>query len=239
MNGIIAKSLRWNGSIIIEPHTFDLLKFFAPREGLRVSGVFTQLLPWVIYTHKTSCGRVFADCFDLRRSIRETRLRNELPITKTFRLADGLCLVASLIVEQFDGKEGWLLADGSVNVFLLDMGGQVLAVSVSCLDDSGEFFVDDWWLLLDRVGPLRTHDRVFSLTQSKNLATALPAQPLAGDFSAYASETQASEAIQADRRSIQRGVYRSCRLGGYSLQVYLRRHTVKRFRKVFTCKTIL
>jgi len=174
----ISKNLRWDGSVLLEPRTFDLLKFFAPREGLRVSGLFADLLPWVVYTHQTACGRVFADCYDLRRAIAENRLPKELPTGRRFRVFEGLCLVASLIGQQFGGKEGWLLADGSLNVFLLDIGGQVLAVSVSCLDGDGEFYVDDWWPLIDRVGPLRAHDRVFSFNPSKSLPSALPPCPL-------------------------------------------------------------
>jgi hypothetical protein len=220
MSGIISKSLRWDGSIIIEPRVFDLLKFFVPREGLRVSKVFYELLPWVVYTHDTGCGRVLADCFDLRRTISEKRLFKDLPIINAFQLSDGLCVVASLIGKQFDGKEGWLLVDGSVNVFLLEVGGQVLAISVSCLDDSGEFFVDEWWLLIDKIGPLRACDRIFSLRQAMLLEKAIPAHP------------PASTVIHTERRSTERGIYRSYSLGGQALQVYLCRHTVKRFRKL-------
>jgi len=233
MGGLISKNLRWDGSVIVEPHAFDLLKFFAPREGLRVSALFAELLPWVVYTHDTACGRVFADCFDLRRAIRETRLRKELPAGRRFRLFEGLCLVASLIGEQFTGREGWLLVDGSLNVFLLDIGGQVLAVSVSCLDDSGEFFVDDWWLLVDRAGPLRAHDRVFSFNASKSLPRSLPACPPSGDFSAHPP----ANLPQVERRAAVRGCYRSYGLCGHSLKVYLRRHTVKRFCKGFTAQS--
>jgi hypothetical protein len=236
MGGLLSKDLRWDGSVILEPHVFDLLKFFAPREGLRVSGLFAALLPWVIYTHDTACGRVFADCFDLRRAIREQRLRRELPVNRRFRLFEGLCLVASLIGGQFTGREGWLLLDGSLNVFLLDIGGQTLAVSVSCLDNSGEFFVDDWWLLVDRAGPLRAHDRVFSFNQSKSLPMAMPARPLAVDFSAHAPANRPFDAVETERRAITRGVYRSYGLSGHSLRVYLRRHTVKRFCKGFTAQ---
>ena len=229
----ISKNLRWDGSVLLEPRTFDLLKFFAPREGLRVSGLFADLLPWVVYTHQTACGRVFADCYDLRRAIKENRLPKELQTGRRFRVFEGLCLVASLIGQQFGGKEGWLLADGSLNVFLLDIGGQVLAVSVSCLDGDGEFYVDDWWPLIDRVGPLRAHDRVFSFNPSKSLPSALPPCPLPGDFPAYAAANGPFETAQTERRSTKRGYYRRYRLGGRSLQIYLLRHTAKRFCKGF------
>ncbi|MFZ4701793.1 MAG: hypothetical protein ACOYMG_17235 [Candidatus Methylumidiphilus sp.] len=231
MSGIISKDLRWDGSIIVEPRTFDLLGFFAPREGLRVSGLFAKLLPWIVYTHETSCGRVFADCFDLRRAVPETRLRKELPVGKRFRVFEGLCLVASLVGRQFGGKEGWLRVDGALNVFLLDVGGQILAVSVSCLDNSGEFFIDDWWLLLDRVGPLSAHDRVFSFNPSKSLPRTVPSHPPARDYSAYAPANRPFGTVPVERRSVQREYYCSYGLSGYSLRVYLRRHTVKRFCK--------
>ncbi|MFZ4699433.1 MAG: hypothetical protein ACOYMG_05240 [Candidatus Methylumidiphilus sp.] len=237
MGGSISKNLRWDGSVVIEPHTFDLLKFFAPREGLRVSAMFAELLPWVVYTHDTACGRVCADCFDLRRAIRETRLRKELPTARRFRLFEGMCLVAALIGEQFTGKEGWLSVDGSLNVFLLDIGGQVLAVSVSCLDDSGEFFVDDWWLLVDRAGPLRARDRVFSYNPSKSLPRTLPACPPTGDFLAYAPANRALVTVPVERRSVGRGYYRAYGLGGHALEVYLHRHTVKRFCHGFTAQS--
>ena len=236
MDGMISKSLSWGGSIRVEPHAFDLLKFFAPREGLRVSGAFTQWLSWVIYTRKTYCGRVCADCFDLRMAVRDTRLRKEMPTAKAFQLAEGLCLVAFLVGEQFGGREGWLLADGSANVFLVDVAGQVVAVSVSCLDDGGEFFVDEWWLLLDKAGPLRTRDRVFAHARSDPVAEATPTQPPAWEFSVYAPETQAVTAIHAERRAVKRGFYRTYGLGGHLLQAYLRRHTAKRFCKACATK---
>ena len=229
MSGAFSKNLRWDGSVIVEPRTFDLLKFFVAREGLRVSAMFAAFLPWVVYTHTTACGRVFADCADLRRTVRENRLRRELPVARTFDLAEGLCVVAALIGEQFTGKPGWLRLDGSLNVFLLDIGGQVLAVSVSCLDGSGEFFVDDWWLLLDRVGPLRVGDRVFSRNPAQWMPKTVPAQPCAGLLSAYAPANEPLGVLAAERRATARGFYHSYGLGGYALHVYLRRHTAKRF----------
>jgi hypothetical protein len=231
MGGTVSKSLRWDGSVVVEPHTFDLLKFFAPREGLRISGMFEALLPWVVYTHETSCGRVFADCLDLRRTIRENRLRRELPTGKRFRLFEGLCLVASLIGQQFGGKQGWLLVDGSLNVFLLDIGGQTLAVSVTCLDNRGEFFIDDWWLLIDRAGPLRAHDRVFAFNPSKSLPSRMPAHPLIGDMSGHVPANRPFGTVLVERRSVQRGIYLTYGLSGQALKTYLRRHTVKRLCK--------
>jgi len=121
--------------------------------------------------------------------------------------------------------------DGALNVFLLDVGGQVLAVSVSCLDNSGEFFIDDWWLLLDRVGPLSAHDRVFSFNPSKSLPRTVPSHPPALDYSAYAPANRPFGTVPVERRSVQREYYCSYGLSGYSLRVYLRRHTVKRFCK--------
>lgn len=233
MGGTVSKNLRWDGSIVVEPHTFDLLKFFVPREGLRISSMFKELLPWVIYTHETSCGRVFADCFDLRRTIREPRLRKELPTDRRFRLFEGLCMVATLIGQQFGGKEGWLLVDGSLNVFLLDIGGQTLAVSASCLDESGEFFIDDWWLMIDRVGPLQAHDRVFSFNPSKSLPRRMSSHPLTGDLSGYVPANRPFGTVLVDRRSIQRGIYSTYGLSGHALKTYLCRHTVKRFCKAY------
>ena len=236
MGGTVSKNLRWDGSLVVEPRTFDLLKFFVPREGLRISGMFEELLPWVIYTHETSCGRVFADCFDLRRTIPGARLRKELPVGKRFRLFEGLCMMASLIGQQFGGKPGWLLVDGSLNVFLLDIGGQTLAVSVSCLDDSGEFFIDDWWLTIDQVGPLRTRDRVFSFNPSQSLPHCMPAHPLTGDLSAYEPANRPFGTVLVERRSVQRGIYSNYGLGGRALKTYLCRHTVKRFSKSYSMR---
>ena len=241
MSHVISKSLRWDGSIIVEPRTFDLLKFFAPRDGLRVSDLFAELLPWVVYTHNASCGQIIADCFDLRRTLQEKWLRKELQKNKAFGVCEGLCLVASLIGQQFKGRKGWLLRDGSVNVFLMDMGEQILAVSVSCLDNSGEFFVDDWWPLLDRSGPLRSHDRIFLRNPSKKTARVIPAYPFAGDFPIYMPGKLLSETDLTERRSANREFYLAYGLTGHSLQVYLQRHTVKRFCKgcmAQTCQRI-
>jgi hypothetical protein len=54
MGRAISKNLRWDGSIIVEPRTVDLLAFFVPREGLRVSGAFAASLPWVVYTRHSA-----------------------------------------------------------------------------------------------------------------------------------------------------------------------------------------
>jgi len=241
VSGIISKNLRWDGSVIIEPRTFDLLKFFVPREGLRVSALFAELLPWVVFTNRASCGQIFADCFDLRRNLREKWLRKELPKSKAFGVCEGLCLVASLIGQQFKGREGWLLRDGSVNVFLMEMGEQILAVSVSCLDNSGEFFIDDWWPLLDRSGSLRSHDRIFLSNPSKKTARAIPTYPFAGDFPIYMPGKLISGSDLTERRSANRELYLSYGLSGHSLKIYLQRHTVKRFCKnciAHTCPRI-
>jgi hypothetical protein len=225
MKRTIAKSLSWDGSIIVEPRKFDLLAFFVSREGLRVSKMFAELLPWVVYTHHIACGPVCSDRLCLRRTIRQTRLRKELPIRRTFRLTEGLGLIAALVGEQFGGREGWLSLDGSLNVFLMALGGQVLAVSVSCLDDEKAFFIDDWWLLIDQAGPLRAGDRVFSPNPSK------PPVVAAGGPPAYLPANDSVGFPLVERRAVKRGCYRVYGLGGHSLQIYLNRHTVKRFRK--------
>jgi len=227
MGRAISKNLRWGGSVVVEPHAVDLLKFFVQREGLRVSAAFAELLSWIVYTHSTACRRVFADCLELRRPVPESRLRKELPVPRAFQAIDGLCLLATLVGAQFGGKPGWLSTDGEVNVFLLDVGGQTLAVSVSCLDGSGEMFVDEWWLLIDRSGPLMAHDRVFSQSLGKRAEAADPARLPALD----ASNSPSFEDSRTERRSAKRGDYRYYGLGGHSLIVYLRRHTVKRFCK--------
>jgi len=233
MGGEISKNLRWDGSIIIGPRAIDLLKFFVPREGLRVSSAFAASLPWVVYTHSTACRRVSADCFGLRRALPEKRLRKELPISRAFHAIDGLCLAATLIGGQFGGRPGWLLMDGSVNVFLLDVGGQTLAVSVSCLDGTGEIFVDAWWPLIDRLGPLMARDRVFSMGRAMQPAeAATPARPPAGLLPLHASNSEPFEPGQTERRAAKRGDYLCSGLGGRALRVYLQRHTAKRFCKV-------
>lgn len=223
MGKAISKNLRWDGSVAVEPHPVDLLRFFAPREGLRVSAAFAGLLPWIVYTHDTVCNRLLADCFDLRRAIRQNRLRHELPSHRAFHAIDGLCLAASLIGEQFGGKPGWLVLDGAVNVFLLDVGGQTLAVSVSCLDAAGELFVDDWWFSVEHCGSLVVHDRVFVSSQAQAAQVASPM-------------TMASAANDDGRSERRRAVrdYGPCGLGGRALRVYLRRHTVKRFCAGYT-----
>ena len=77
------------------------------------------------------------------------------------------------------------MRDGSVNVFFMNISEQILVISVSCLDNSGEFFVDDWWPLLDRSGPLRTHDRIFLRNPFKNTPKAIPQYQFPGDFPIY------------------------------------------------------
>ena len=235
MGGEISKNLRWDGSIIIGPRAIDLLKFFVPREGLRVSGTFAAALPWVVYTHSAACRRVSADCFGLRRALPERRLRKELPISRAFHAIDGLCLAATLVGGQFGGRPGWLLTDGSVNVFLLDVGGQTLAVGVSCLDGTGEIFVDGWWPLIDHLGPLMAGDRVFSVSRAVPSARAeTPVPPPAGPLSLDASNSEPFEPGRIERRAAKRGDYLCAGLGGRALRVYLQRHTAKRFCKLCT-----
>ena len=130
-----------------------------------------------------------------------------------------------MVGEHFGGREGWLSLDGSLNVFLMALGGQVLAVSVSCLDDEKAFFIDDWWLFIDQAGALRAGDRVFSPNPSKPPVVAVCAPP------AYLPANDPVGFPLVERRAAKRGFYRVYGLGGHSLQIYLNRHTVKRFRK--------
>ena len=91
--------------------------YLASRWIFPSSAMFGAFLPWVVYTHTTACGRVVADCADLRRTVRESRLRRELPVARTFDLAEGLCVVAALIGGQFTGKPGWPVAGRGPGVF--------------------------------------------------------------------------------------------------------------------------
>lgn len=177
MGRSIAKNLRWEGCVSAPPCALDLPGFFPVCDGLRLSAHFAGLLPWLACARPGECPALRADCLSLRRDIRQARLRKELPLSRAFAPRQGLCLLASLLLAQAGGRGGWLRVDGGVNVFLLGVGGQPLAVSACCLDDSGGFFLDAWWPLLDLAGPLRAGDRVFSATAPWAASPARPRRP--------------------------------------------------------------
>ncbi len=139
--------------------------FFKNRKGLAVSKKFTNLILSGIQKQSVTNKATYAFGYaDLKKSAFEDQIWTELPEGFVFENVDAfLSNIATLIENQWDGKEGVLLANGMTNIFFVKVQSEVYTVNVCC--QSGD---NQWRCSADSTYTTQWHagNRVFSASDA-------------------------------------------------------------------------
>lgn len=164
LSGLVPAETRLTAltSVTVSSNTISPHDFFKTREGLWMSSNFNDFIFSGASKKKVSSDETTISYADLAKAANDAEIGTELPEGHVFEDVDTFLVhLATLIEDQWGGKEGMLLNNGYANVFYVKVNGEVFAVLVGWHADYRK-----WYCLALRLDDLRwdAGDRAFSAT---------------------------------------------------------------------------
>jgi len=128
-------------SVTVETDNVNLRDFFKTREGLWVSSNFDDLILKGVSKKNHSAKETVIGRADLAQAANDAEIGAELPEGYVFEgVVTFLVHLATLIKEQWGGKDGVLLNNGYANSFYVKVNGEVFVVLVRWHADAREWY---------------------------------------------------------------------------------------------------